>query len=118
MVLEYAAGGDALRHIQQTGALSEARARRWAAQVASAVRYMHDLDVAHRDLKLENLLLLDAADAVKLCDFGFVRDAAAGDLSRTYCGSKSYAAPEILQARSDLYKKGARTRLPSVGFRS
>ena len=97
MVLEYADGGDALKHIQSTGALSEERARLWTAQIASAVRYMHDVDVAHRDLKLENLLLTGTGDAIKLCDFGFVRDATPGDLSQTYCGSKSYAAPEILQ---------------------
>ena len=97
MVLEYADGGDALKHIQTTGALSEDRARMWTSQIASAVRYMHDLDIAHRDLKLENLLL-DSSDNIKICDFGFVREATPGDLSQTYCGSKSYAAPEILQA--------------------
>ena len=99
MVLEYADGGDALKHIQSTGAISEHRARLWTSQIAAAVRYMHQLDVAHRDLKLENLLIDSTGDNVKLCDFGFVRDATSGDLSRTYCGSKSYAAPEILQAR-------------------
>ena len=99
MVLEYADGGDALKHIQSTGAISEDRARLWTSQIASAVRYMHDLDIAHRDLKLENLLI-DSGDNIKLCDFGFVREATPGDLSQTYCGSKSYAAPEILQARA------------------
>ena len=106
MVLEYADGGDALKHIQSTGAISEDRARLWTSQVASAVSYMHDLDIAHRDLKLENLLI-DASDNIKLCDFGFVREAAPGELSQTYCGSKSYAAPEILQARGlfvDMYR--------------
>jgi len=98
MVLEYADGGDALKHIQATGAISEDRARMWTSQIASAVRYMHDLDIAHRDLKLENLLI-DASDNIKICDFGFVREATPSDLSQTYCGSKSYAAPEILQAR-------------------
>jgi len=100
MVLEYADGGDALKHIQSTGAISEDRARLWTSQIASAVRYMHELDVAHRDLKLENLLMDATGDNIKLCDFGFVREATPGDLSRTYCGSKSYAAPEILQART------------------
>lgn len=98
MILEYAEGGDALKHIQATGAIREDRARVWTAQITSAVRYMHDIDIAHRDLKLENLLI-DANDNMKLCDFGFVREALSGDLSQTYCGSKSYAAPEILQGR-------------------
>lgn len=96
MVLEYADGGDALKHIQGTGAISEELARTWTSQVTSAIGYMHKMDIAHRDLKLENLLI-DASKNVKICDFGFVREASAGDLSQTYCGSKSYAAPEILQ---------------------
>lgn len=96
MVLEYADGGDALKHIQSTGAIREDLARTWTSQITSAVGYMHELDIAHRDLKLENLLI-DSSNNIKLCDFGFVREAATGDLSQTYCGSKSYAAPEILQ---------------------
>ncbi|XP_064622609.1 testis-specific serine/threonine-protein kinase 6-like [Lineus longissimus] len=93
-VLEYAPGGDALRFIQKRGALSTDHAKIWMLQLGDAVRYLHQQDVAHRDLKLENLIL-DAASNIKLCDFGFARECGS-DLSSTYCGSKSYAAPEIL----------------------
>jgi len=72
-VLEFAEGGDALHYVQSTGALGEDRARTWAMQVTSAVTYMHDLGIAHRDLKLENLLLTDDLRTIKICDFGFVR---------------------------------------------
>lgn len=95
MVLEYVEGGDTLRYIQGHGAVSEARARRWTRQTAEAVNYLHELDISHRDLKLENLLLTRNLD-IKVCDFGFIKPESSMDLSRTYCGSKSYAAPEIL----------------------
>jgi len=49
-----------------------------------------------RDLKCENILL-DGENNVKLSDFGFSRILPPDQLSRTYCGSAAYAAPEVLQ---------------------
>ena len=96
MVLEYAERGDVLRYIQKSGAIPVHLARNWVRQVCDAVRYLHDQDITHRDLKLENLLL-DKVFNVKICDFGFVKDDSMKELSKTYCGSKSYASPEILR---------------------
>lgn len=101
MVLEYADGGDALKYIQKSGALSDELSRVWMGQIGSAVRYMHDQNISHRDLKLENLLIVEGGARIKLCDFGFVKEVASREeLSMTFCGSKAYAAPEILRGRS------------------
>ncbi|XP_061165692.1 testis-specific serine/threonine-protein kinase 1-like [Saccostrea echinata] len=96
MVLEFGENGDVLRYIQRTGAIKEGMARNWTKQICEAVRYLHELNITHRDLKLENLLL-DSNYNIKICDFGFVKEDPNRDLSKTYCGSKSYAAPEILK---------------------
>lgn len=72
-MLEYAEGGDALHYVQATGAMPEEQAKSWVAQITSAVTYMHELGLAHRDLKLENLLLSNDLKTIKICDFGFVR---------------------------------------------
>ena len=49
-----------------------------------------------RDLKCENILL-DGQNNLKLSDFGFARFMKKDDVSKTFCGSAAYAAPEILQ---------------------
>lgn len=111
MILDYAENGDVLRFIQRSGAIKDTLARVWIRQVCDAVRYLHDQDITHRDLKLENLLL-DSAYNIKICDFGFVKDDCMKDLSKTYCGSKSYASPEILRGepydpkKSDIWAIG------------
>ncbi len=85
-------------YIQQRGSqpLDVNLVRKWGSQLCEAVKYLHDRDMAHRDLKLENLLL-DASGNIKLTDFGFVKGDVSRSLSATFCGSRSYAAPEILQ---------------------
>lgn len=96
MVLDYAENGDVLRYIQRLGAIKETTARNWSRQICDAVRFLHEQNITHRDLKLENLLL-DSNYNIKICDFGFVKEDHTRSLSKTYCGSKSYAAPEILK---------------------
>ncbi|ESN92380.1 hypothetical protein HELRODRAFT_142669, partial [Helobdella robusta] len=99
MLLEYVPGGDALQYIQKNGAIGETMARRWIKQIVDAVRYLHDRQISHRDLKLENILLTEEGH-IKICDFGFIKHQQDHtELSRTYCGSRSYAAPEILMGR-------------------
>jgi serine/threonine protein kinase len=51
-----------------------------------------------RDLKLENILL-DRSDNIKLADFGFTREYDTRKLLETWCGTYSYAAPEVLQGK-------------------
>ena len=72
--------------------------RSYIYQLCKAIDYCHRQDVIHRDIKPENLLI-SANHELKLCDFGFSKDLSklSGDeLSKTYCGSKAYASPEIL----------------------
>ncbi|XP_010602027.1 testis-specific serine/threonine-protein kinase 2 [Fukomys damarensis] len=101
IVMELGVQGDLLEFVKCRGALGEDVARRMFRQLSSAVKYCHDLDIVHRDLKCENLLL-DKDFNVKLSDFGFskrcLRDGCGRILlSKTFCGSAAYAAPEVLQ---------------------
>jgi serine kinase len=91
--MEFASNGD-LAHQCQDGAPPVARTKEWISQSAQALAYMHDsLNICHRDIKLENVLLNVLFDA-KLSDFGFSR-AIGNSLARTVCGTAAYYSPEL-----------------------
>jgi serine/threonine protein kinase len=69
-------------------------ALRYFRQLLCAVEHLHQRLWAHRDLKLENVLL-DHNGEVRLIDFGFATSCA--EPLHTYCFSPQYEAPEILR---------------------
>ena len=89
--------------------LDEAEARHIFQQVVEAVAYCHSKDVAHRDIKLDNILI-DKDREVKLIDFGFAYTA--NDPVRSFCGTPSYMAPEIVTSREH---KGSHTDVWALG---
>ncbi|XP_072051740.1 uncharacterized protein [Amphiura filiformis] len=106
LVIEYAPNGDILSYINEyvleTGcAVSEEKSREIFRQIVAGVSHCHQLNVVHRDLKCENILL-DENDNVKISDFGFACRFPTNrcNMLSTFCGSYAYAAPEILSARN------------------
>jgi serine/threonine protein kinase len=63
----------------------------------SAVEYMHSHDVAHRDIKLENVLIEQKSGTVKLIDFGF--SCLSKERLKIFCGTPSYMSPEIVSKK-------------------
>jgi len=77
-------------------------------QIATGVRWLHDLGIAHRDLSLENILLTEEEDKlhVKLIDFGMVT--LSRRCRREVRGKRSYQAPEMhADAEYDAYLSDA-----------
>ena len=74
----------------------------WFTQSSEAVNYLHtEVRMAHRDIKLDNILLNDNHDA-KLTDFGFaslVEDDSVNVYeasSETFCGTVPYYSPQLV----------------------
>ena len=103
LIMEYLRGGELLDSVLDIGHYSELEARIIFRQIVSGVGYLHGRGIAHRDLKLENLLLAERGDIarVKIADFGLAKGGAATSLS-TICGTPQYVAPEVIA-------KGARS---------
>lgn len=99
--MRYAEKGDLFDYLVANGALTEEQSAVWVRQLASAIQYLHTLEIAHRDLKCENVLITQNFN-VKLSDFGFVRSCIDDQsmevtLSQTFCGSLTYVSPEIIK---------------------
>ncbi|XP_060528371.1 death-associated protein kinase related-like isoform X2 [Cylas formicarius] len=98
LVLELAAGGE-LQHILDGGqCLGEIEARKAMKQILEGVSFLHDRNIAHLDLKPQNLLLsvTDRCDDIKLCDFGISKVLQPGVTVREILGTVDYVAPEVL----------------------
>ncbi|KAE8352909.1 hypothetical protein BDV28DRAFT_118565 [Aspergillus coremiiformis] len=122
------------------GALNEVVVRHFLKQLASALKFLRDRNLIHRDIKPQNLLLcpspssyrsgvtqvvpfkgcedsfspatgLESLPMLKIADFGFARSLPATSLAETLCGSPLYMAPEILRYE----KYDAKADLWSVG---
>lgn len=98
-VLDHLNGGELFSHLQKEKRFSESRCRFYAAQIASALGYLHENNVIYRDLKPENLLL-DKQGYLVLTDFGLCKEGMSpGAVTATFCGTPEYLAPEIILKR-------------------
>ena len=70
IVLEAVTGGELFKQVEKRGCLPEDDARRYFAQLVSGVGHIHSCGIAHRDLKLENVLLDFTEQELKIIDFG------------------------------------------------
>ena len=95
LCMEHVSHGTLHRHLTLHKRLPENEVRRLVRQLVGALAYLHQRAIAHRDIKLENVLLDEKCD-VRLIDFGFAI-LSRGKL-RVPCGSPAYTAPEILLA--------------------
>ena len=103
LVMDLCTGGDLYERIRHYGPYTEPQMRSITTVVVSAVKYLHDNGIVHRDLKAENILFRgpDTMDAnnVVIADFGLSRLFREGDPSgrlKTICGTPGWMAPEVV----------------------
>jgi DNA-binding response OmpR family regulator len=111
LAMEYLPRGDLKARIQR--GVSEQEALHYVAQIAAALKVVHEAGLVHRDLKPPNVMLREN-DGVALIDFGLARSLDGNTISTqtgVLLGSPYYMSPEqalgeALDARSDFYSLG------------
>lgn len=94
LVMEYAARGPLLKRVTKCGHLEEEEARTLFRELTLAIKYIHSHNIAHRDIKAENILL-DWEGHIKLSDFGLGKRFASGEKVKGFWGTTEYCAPEV-----------------------
>ncbi|XP_069782533.1 serine/threonine-protein kinase DCLK2 isoform X4 [Narcine bancroftii] len=115
-------GGDLFDAITSSTKYTERDASAMMYNLASALKYLHSLNIVHRDIKPENLLVceyVDGTKSLKLGDFGLAT-VVDGPLY-TVCGTPTYVAPEIIAEsgyglKVDIWAAGVITYILLCGF--
>jgi serine/threonine protein kinase len=96
MIMEYAAGGELLKYVEENTNIPEVDARRILLQIINAISYCHNRGIVHRDLKLENVLFKSKGDLIiKVVDFGIAGVCTTKQKDKVDAGSVCYMPPEV-----------------------
>lgn len=112
IVMEYCAGGNLTSYVtdrwdtthERDGLfLSEDEARYFFRQYTDAVDYLHRNKVAHRDLKLDNIVLDGSTPPrIKVCDFGFAKNWSSDEAyMMTQIGTPVYMSPQLITTKEE-----------------
>lgn len=96
IVMELVEGTNLLNLVNKHKGLPIQEAQNIFAQLIIVIEYLQEMNISHRDLKLENILI-DKYGHISMIDFGF---SSLNAMMSTCCGSVPYCAPEILSGKT------------------
>ncbi|CAF1007365.1 unnamed protein product [Adineta ricciae] len=109
LIVELCEGGELGLHLKKIGPLPEEIVKQIMSKLVNALYYLHKMDIVHRDLKLENILLKNIPTSktdefdIRVTDFGLSSKQSitnTDSLFNEYCGTPLYMAPEILDNKN------------------
>ncbi|KAK9408253.1 death-associated protein kinase 1 [Crotalus adamanteus] len=99
LILELVAGGELFDFLAEKESLTEEEATEFLKQILNGVKYLHSLQIAHFDLKPENIMLLDRnvpKPHIKIIDFGLAHKIDFSNEFKNIFGTPEFVAPEIV----------------------
>ncbi|XP_025213851.1 serine/threonine-protein kinase 33 isoform X3 [Theropithecus gelada] len=108
LVMELCEDGELKEILDRKGHFSENETRWIIQSLASAIAYLHNNDIVHRDLKLENIMVKSSLTDdnneinlnIKVTDFGLAvkKQSRSEAMLQATCGTPIYMAPEVINA--------------------
>ena len=100
MTMPFATGGTLHSLVvSQRDGLPEPIARNIFLQICSGLKFLHDQNIWHRDIKLENFLIMGPSHVssphILFADFGFARQFQDNEKGAEFLGTIHYASPQI-----------------------
>ena len=111
IVMEYVRGSDLKTAIKERGAINQRKVAEIGSQVCQALSVAHNLDIIHRDIKPQNIMIQPDGN-VKVMDFGIARAKnSVKTQTSSVLGTAHYVSPEQAQGKeltyaSDIYSLG------------
>jgi serine/threonine protein kinase len=102
LIMEYSHCGDLANYLKGRP-LKEKFAQKFSRQLSSAMKYLIERNIIHRDIKPQNILVFNK-NTIKLTDFGFARYFDKTTMVETLCGSPLYMSPEIIKYKKYSHK--------------
>ncbi|KAF3933824.1 hypothetical protein ABW19_dt0200108 [Dactylella cylindrospora] len=95
--MEFLACGDLSDFLRRHSHMPEDQARVITQQINNALVFIHGLNISHRDIKPDNILVKSYNPLiVKLSDFGLAKMIKEdNEFNKTFCGTMLYLAPEV-----------------------
>lgn len=95
-VMPFVRGGELYKIFQSQKRFKEEHVLFYVAQIAVAIGYLHEKGIAHRDLKLENILVGEDG-YLKIIDYGLAKMLDEDTEAQSFCGTPEYLAPEMIE---------------------
>ena len=108
-ITEIATSGSLREFINKVKNIKLRIIKKWIKQILYGIKFLHDNDIIHRDIKCDNIFINGTTGNIIIGDFGLAKNME-NDITKTILGTPEFMAPEIYNEcydkRIDIYSFG------------